>query len=99
MWPVATQADQTVISAITASGLSRVDEAAHLAVPEAGVVAAFGEELAMRAVFEDAALIEIDHPVHAGDGRETVRNRDHGAALHQRPEARLDQMLALAVER
>ena len=53
----------------------------------------------MRALLDDAAAVEHDQPVHARDGREPVRDGDHGLARHQRAEARLDRGLDLAVER
>ena len=53
----------------------------------------------MRALLDDAAVVEHDQPVHARDGREPVRDRDHGLACHQRAEALLDRGLDLAVER
>ena len=65
------------------AGLSRVDKPAHLAVPEARIGAVVGEQVAVRAVFQDLAVVEIDHAVHAGDGREAMRDGDHGAALHK----------------
>ena len=53
----------------------------------------------MRALLDDAAAVEHDQPVHARDGREPVRDRDHGLARHQRAEALLDGGFDLAVER
>src|SRR6185312_1945025 len=77
----------------------RVDEAAHLAIPELRVSPAFGQQLAMRAVFDDAAGIEIDDAVHAGDRRQTVRDGDDSAAPHEGPETLLDQVFGLGIER
>src|SRR5262249_12844015 len=61
--------------------------------------AAQTQELVVRALLDDAAALEHDQPVHAGDGREPVGDRDHDLAGHQGAEARLDRGLDLAVER
>ena len=53
----------------------------------------------MAALLDDAAAVEHHQAVHARDGGEPVRDRDHGLACHQRVEARLDRGLDLAVER
>ena len=53
----------------------------------------------MRALFDDAALVEHHQPVHARDGGEPVRDGDHGLAFHQVAEARLDRGLDLGIER
>src|SRR5262249_42642373 len=55
-----------------------VDEAARLAPPQGGVMAAVPQQLVMRALLDDAAALEHDQPVHARDGREPVRDGDHG---------------------
>ena len=64
-----------------------------------GVMAVGGEQFVMRALFDDAALVEHHQPVHARDGREPVRDRDHGLAFHQVAEARLDRGLDFGIER
>jgi len=46
----------------------RVDEAAGLAPPQRGVVAILGEQIAMRALLDDAALVEHDEAIHLRDG-------------------------------
>src|SRR5574341_730638 len=53
----------------------------------------------MAALLDDAAALEIEDAVHAGDGRQSMGDGDHGAALHQREQGLLDAVLALAVER
>ena len=53
----------------------------------------------MRALLDDAALLEHDQAVERRDGREPVRDGDHGLALHQRRERLLDRRLDLRVER
>src|SRR5678815_5884806 len=57
------------------------------------------KQLVVRSLLDDAALLENDKPIHAGDRREPVRDRDHGLALPQRRELVLDRELDLAVER
>src|SRR5215470_4602110 len=76
-----------------------VDEAAGLTSPEGRVVAVELEQRLVRALLNDAAMIEHHQPIHARDGREPVRDRDHGFARHQGAEALLDRGLDLAVER
>ena len=51
------------------------------------------------ALLDDAALVHHDQPVHRRDGRQAVRDRHHGLALHQPVQAFLDRGLDLAVER
>src|SRR5262245_10333109 len=53
----------------------------------------------MAALLDDAAGPDVEDPVHAGDGRQSVRDGDDGAALHQREQRLLDAVLAFAVER
>src|SRR5215831_9891841 len=79
--------------------LAGVDEAARLAPPQRRVMAIEPQELIVRALLDDAAMVEHHQPVHAGDGREPVRDRDHGLARHQGAEALLDRRFDLAVER
>jgi hypothetical protein len=76
-----------------------VDEAAGLVPPQRGVMAALAQPRLVRALLDDAALIEHDQTVHACDGGESVRHRNHSLACHQRLQARLDGGLDLAVER
>src|SRR5690348_15874386 len=75
-----------------------IDEAARLAPPQRGVVAAVAQQLLVRALLDDVAVVEYDQPVHARDGRQPVRDRNDGLVRHQRVEARLDRGLDLAVE-
>src|SRR5258708_6241496 len=76
-----------------------VEAATELASPQRCIVAVEVEQRFMRALLHDAAMVEHDQPIHARDGREPVRDRDHGLAGHQRAEALLDRGLDLAVER
>src|SRR5262249_7275128 len=56
-------------------------------------------QLVVRALLDDAAVVEHDQPVHARDGREPMRDGDYGFTRHQCAEAGLDRSLDLAVER
>src|SRR6202161_4705737 len=76
-----------------------VEEAARLPAPERRVVALEAQQRRVGALLDDAAAIEHHQTVHAGDGGEPVRDRDHALARHQGVEARLDGGLDLAVER
>ncbi len=76
-----------------------VQKTAGLAAPQRGVMAVMGEQLAVIALLDDAAVLEHDQPIHLRDGREPVRDGDHGLAFHQRAEARLDRGFHFAVER
>ena len=67
--------------------LGGIDEAAGLAPPERGIVAAAPQQLVVRTLLDDAAAVEHDQPVHARDGREPVCDGDHRLASHQRAEA------------
>src|SRR5690606_25970691 len=53
------------------------EEAAGLALPQLGVVAAAGEQLGVASLLHDAAAVEHDEAVHAGDGRQPVGDGDH----------------------
>ncbi len=76
-----------------------VVEAAGLAVPHPRIGAARGEQLAVAALIDDAALIQHHQPVHARDGREPVRDGNDGASAHQPVELLLDRRLDLGIER
>src|SRR5258705_7727322 len=76
-----------------------VDEAAGLALPQRRIVAAVAQQLLVRALLDDGAVVEHDQPVHAGDGGEAVGGGGPGLVRHQGVEARLDGGLDLAVER
>jgi hypothetical protein len=49
----------------------------------------------MGALLDDAAVVQHHDPVHPGDGREPVRDGDHGLALHHAVERLLDRRLDL----
>src|SRR5262245_16318924 len=51
-----------------------IDEAAGLAPPQGGVVAAVPQQLVVAALLDDAPALEHDQPVHARNGREPVRD-------------------------
>src|SRR5205085_12261146 len=72
---------------------------AGLALPQRRVVAVLSQQFAMRALLDDAPMIEHHQPIHARDGRETMRDGDHGLAGDQRAEALLDRGLDLGVKR
>src|SRR4051812_40415731 len=56
-------------------------EAAALVGPQAGVQAVHCQQPTVVAFFHDAALVHHDQAVHGRDGRQPVRDRDHGLAL------------------
>src|SRR5262249_52274915 len=66
------------------AAVARVDEAAGLAPPQRGVMAAPAQQFVVAAGFDDAGAVEHDETVHLGDGRESVRDGDHRAAGHPR---------------
>jgi hypothetical protein len=45
------------------------------------------QQLIVRALLNDAAAIEHNQPIRAGDGRQPMRDGDHGLAGRQRAEA------------
>ena len=53
----------------------------------------------MRARLDDAALVEHDQPVHLGQRRQAVGDRDHCLAFHQREQVFLDRRLHFRIER
>ena len=53
----------------------------------------------MVAFLDDAAAVHDDEAVHRGDGREPVRDGDHGLAFHEPVQALLNHGLDFAVER
>ena len=73
--------------------------AAELALVEAAVQAALGQQLRVRADLDDAALVHHDDAIGVQDGGQPVRDDHAGAAAHELPQRILDQVLALAVER
>src|SRR5215475_3490332 len=76
-----------------------VNETAGLPAPERRIVAVEFEQRLMRALLDNATMVEHDQPIHARDSRQSMRDRDHGLAGHQGAEALLDCSLDLAVER
>src|SRR5579872_4121599 len=57
------------------------------------------QQIAMRALLDDAARFEDDQSIHLRDGRQPVRNSNDRLAGHQRAETRLDGGFDLAIER
>ena len=53
-----------------------LDEPARLVFPEFGVDAVLGQERVVRAVFDDAAIVQHDDTVKFGDGRQAVSDND-----------------------
>ena len=43
--------------------------------------------------------VEYDEPVHCRDGRQPVRDGDHGLAAHERRQGLLDRRLDLGIQR
>src|SRR5215470_11040444 len=86
----------TLLRRLHASG---IDETAGLSMPERSIMAVRPQQRLVRALLDDAAMVEHDQAIHAGDGREPMGDRDHGLAGHERAEALLDRGLDLAVER
>ena len=82
--------------------LAGVDEAvlleAVLLVVELPVAAVQREQLVVRAALDDLAVLEHQNLIGAPDRRQPVRDDERRAPLPQRPQAVLDQRLALAVE-
>src|SRR5262245_51590856 len=76
-----------------------VDEAAGLAAPQGGVMAAVPQQLLVGALLDDMTVIEHHQAVEPRDGGEAMRDRDHRLAGHESAEALLDGGLDLAVER
>src|SRR2546427_81715 len=66
---------------------------------QTGVDAAPAEQLAVRALLDQPSLVEHEDAVGAHDTRETVGEDEGGAASHETIERRLDQRLALRVDR
>ena len=58
-----------------------------------------GQQLVVRAHGDDAAAFHHGDPVRVPDGREPMRDDQHGAPGHQPLERELDHALALGVER
>src|SRR5215470_4711247 len=93
------QAANPAFSLLRRLHASGIDETAGLPMPERSIMAVRPQQRLVRALLDDAAMVEHNQAVHAGDGREPMRDRDHGLAGHERAEALLDRGLDLAVER
>lgn len=74
------------------------DKTAGLVRPEFGVQPLGFEQLLMRAIFYDSALVEHDNSIQTLDGTQSVGDDDSGATLHEIPEGGLDKHLAFAVQ-
>src|SRR5215471_16402011 len=79
--------------------LRRIEETAGLPAPQRRIMAVLPQQRVVGALLDDAAAVEHDQAVHPRDGREPVRDRDHGFAGHQGAEALLDRGFHFAVER
>src|SRR5690606_19614907 len=66
---------------------------------EAGVEAAAGNELVVRAVLHDPPLVEDQDTVRVADGGEAVGDDERGAAFEEPGQRLLHERLALGVER
>src|SRR5450631_3211772 len=88
---------------VHAHGLAGVQEQVGfepvLPVVEVRVAPAAGEQLLMAAALDDTAPLDDEDRVGATYGRESVRDDERRAPLHELREALLDERLALAVER
>src|SRR3954452_13774019 len=78
--------------------VASIDKPAGLPPPQRRIMAVESEQRIMCALLDDAAAFEHDQPVHSGDGREPMRDGDHGLARHQGAEALLDGGFDFAVE-
>src|SRR6185312_7976249 len=66
---------------------------------QGGVAALAADQLVVRAVLDDLALLDGDDAIGAPHGRQAVRDHDHRAVLGDRRHVVLDRALALIVER
>jgi len=75
------------------------DEVAVLLMPKLLVGGAAGQQVAVRAEVEDAALVEHQDGIAIGQRGQPVGDDDHGAAVRHLGEVGVDQGLAFRVER
>src|SRR5690606_41932808 len=54
------------------------EESAGLVPPERGIKPAAREQLFVRAALDDAPVVHHDEPIHRGNRRQAMRDRDHG---------------------
>ena len=83
MWISGADGGATSVSPRRLRGLADIEEAAGLPPPKRGVMAVEPQELIVGALLDEVAAIEHHKPVHARDGREPLRDRDHGLAGYQ----------------
>src|SRR5438874_7901228 len=77
----------------------RTAAAAPPRVPERRVASARTDELIVRAVLDEPALLEDDYAIGALRGREAVGDHDHGASVGQPAQGALDRPLRAGIER
>src|SRR6516165_11955139 len=75
-----------------------VGETTRLPLPQPCICAAPGQQLGVRAFFDDAALVKYDQTVHARGRRQAVGDRDDRASAHQAVELLLNRCLDLGIE-
>src|SRR5688500_898612 len=75
-----------------------VDEAAGLVAPKSRVFATGRQQLGVRALLTNGAVVEYHDAVQALDGGQTVGDHDSRAAFHEVPQRVLDELLGMAVE-
>src|SRR5690606_27022608 len=73
-------------------------EAPALVAPQACIRAASGQQFRVAALFDDAAFVQDDEPIHGGDGGQAMGDRDHGLASHDPVQAFLDGRLDLGIQ-
>src|SRR5689334_14384576 len=64
-------------------------ETAALVRPQPRIQAILRKQAAVVAFLDDAPVVHDDQPVHRGDGRQPMRDRNHSLALHQLVQAGL----------
>src|SRR5882672_945377 len=71
----------------------------RLLVEECGVGTAARDELAMRALFDDLALVQHDDAIRGLHRREAMRDHEHCATFTNQPHVVLDHALGFIIER
>src|SRR5437867_11500442 len=66
---------------------------------EPEVRASLGDQVMVRSALDDAAAVEHENLISVNDGRQAVRDDEHGAAGEQPVDGLLDKALGLGVER
>src|SRR5262249_29722310 len=87
------------VGCVQRDGYVDVGEPTRLPLPQPSVGAAAGEQLSVRALFDNPTLVEHNQSVHASNRRQPMGDRNDRPPAHQTVKLFLDRRLDFRIER